>query len=80
MNATEHRNLVKKAMRNSRKAYRVMDSAGERLERRLDRLIERKTAPAGNDWNPLIQDFNNYKKALQPLEKSLADMISISNY
>lgn len=79
MNVTQHRALVKKAMRNARKAYRTMDTLGERLERRLDQLILRKTAPSGNEWNPIIADYNAYSAAKQPLEKALADMVSISN-
>lgn len=68
--------LVKKALRNSRRYYRIMDSAGERLERRLDRMILRKTRPTGHDWDPLVNEFNAYKSGLQALEKSLADSIA----
>lgn len=70
--------LTKKALRNARRYYRVMDSAGERLERRLDRLILRKTRPSGNEWDPMIAEFNTYKSSLGGLEKALADAISVS--
>jgi hypothetical protein len=79
MNVAQYRNLVKKAMRNARKANRALDTQGEKVERRLDSLINRKTVPSGNEWQPLINDWNNYKKLITPVEKSLADMISISN-
>ncbi len=37
------RNLVVKALRSARVAYRKADTAGEVLERDFDRLIKRKT-------------------------------------
>jgi hypothetical protein len=37
------RNLVIKALRQARAAYRKADTAGEKEERELDRLIKRKT-------------------------------------
>lgn len=72
--------LVKKAMRNARKAWRSMDSAGERMERRLDRMIDRKTYPSGNEWDPLISDWNTLKSLGSQVEKALADTISVSNF
>lgn len=72
--------LVRKAMRTARKQYRNLDSAGERLERRLDRMIDRKTYPSGNEWEPLIQDYSNYKLLVPALERALADMVQTSNF
>ncbi len=80
MKESEKKALVKKAMRNGRKQYKAMDSAGERLERRLDRMIERKTYPSGSEWDPLIADYNTYKQLLSAVEKSFADMITSSNF
>jgi len=40
---SERKRLVVKALRQVRAAYRRADTAGERVERELDRLIRRKT-------------------------------------
>ncbi len=72
--------LVRKALRVTRKQWRALDSAGERLERRLDRMIDRKTYPSGAEWEPLITDYNNYKRLIPAIEKSLADTLETSNF
>lgn len=80
MTDSAKRAIVVKGLRNARKAYRSMDTAGETLERRLDRLILRKTYPSGAEWDPLVREYNTYKGRLPQLEKALADAISASNF
>jgi hypothetical protein len=72
--------VVKKALRNARRALRSLDTAGEVVERRLDRLIARKTYPSGPEWDPLIREWNTYKNLAPQLEKALADAIQSSNF
>jgi len=55
------RNLVVKALRQARAAYRKADTAGEVLERDFDRLIKRKTRISANQ---LVVLANKYKKFL----------------
>jgi len=79
MKDSEKLALVRKSLRNSRRQYRAADTAGEKLERRLDRLILRKTAPSGAEWTPLINEYSAYKSLVQALERSLADSIAAGN-
>lgn len=78
MTAGQQKSLVKKALRNARTYYRKMDTQGERLERVLDRMIERKTIPTGSDWDPLVREFNAYKQSLPGVEKALSDAVNIA--
>jgi len=73
------RNEVKQALRAVRRVYRRTDSLGETLERRLDRMIERKTLIYKEEFLPLSKDYYSFKAALASLEKALADAISISS-
>ena len=70
------RNLVIKALRAARRAYRTADTHGEKEERELDRLIKRKTKINATQ---LIGVANRYKKwqdlvnaAQLPLEDAYA--------
>jgi len=55
------RNLVTKALRQARAAFRKADTAAEVLERDLDRLIKRKTRISANQ---LVTVSDKYKKFL----------------
>lgn len=61
------RNLVIKALRQARQAYRAADTAGEREERELDRLIKRKTRMNANQ---LLTLHNRYKAYLDLTTKA----------
>jgi len=79
MTAAEERRLTLTGVRNAAKALRSVDSALEKLERRLKRMKDRKKRLYGDDWNPVITDYNNMKNLIQPFEKALTDAINISN-
>lgn len=58
----ERRRVINKALRQVRASYRIADTAGEKLERELDRLIKRKTTVEIEDINTLErlgQDWYN---------------------
>lgn len=78
MTTVQKREYVRKALRNSRKFYRAMDSAGELLERNLDRLIERKTLVTREQLNPLVDQMNNIWKTAQAFEGSITSLLQIS--
>lgn len=61
------RNLVIKALRQARAAYRAADTAGEKEERELDRLIKRKTRMNANQ---LLTLANRYKAYLELTTKA----------
>jgi len=75
------RNLVIQSLRNARKAYRKADSAGERFEREIDRLITRKSrinAGSLQQLNALYRTYNALSDAVQvPLTDS---NIAASNF
>lgn len=73
------RNEVRAALRAVRRVYRKADSLGEVLERRLDRMVDRKTMVYKEEFNPLVKDFYSFKAGLTALEKALADAVSIAN-
>ena len=79
MTSAEEKRLTLAGLRNTKKALRSLDTALERLSRRLARMVTRKRRLYGDDWNPVITDYNRMKNLLAPLEKSLTDAINISN-
>jgi hypothetical protein len=68
------RNLVIKALRQARAAYRAADTAGEIEERELDRLIKRKTRMNANQLLGLADKYKKYldlcSKAQLPLAQA----------
>ena len=76
----EQKARVRQALRAVRRQYRAADSSGERFERRIDLLIERKTRVYADELEPLYQQFKDYKGRLATLEKSLADAVTIAGY
>lgn len=78
--AVEQKNLVRRALRAVRRVYRTLDSLGEVFERRLDRMVERKTQVYAEELDPLIKDFYNLKAQNAALEKALADAVGIASY
>lgn len=76
----ERRRLVSAALRASRRVYRKADTQGERLERTLDRLILRKTRPAPDELEPLIQLYRDYKMKVTQLEVAMTDLLKVATY
>lgn len=79
MTQGEVRSLVKKAARNARTYYRKTDTAGEKLERELDRLVKRKTLIQASSLKSMEKLYYDYKNAMSALEHALADFISTAN-
>lgn len=59
--------------RAARKVYRRADTAGEKLERELDRLIKRKRLIQPDDLVTAIKLYDAYDFAVQAIAKALAD-------
>ena len=76
----EQKSLVRRSLRAVRRVYRTADSLGEIFERRLDRMIERKTQVFAEELDPLIKDFYNLKAQVATLEKAMADAVGIAGY
>lgn len=77
---SEQKSQVRQALRSVRKVYRQLDTRGEKFERRVDRLIERKTQVYPDEIVPLVSDYRQIQQQMAVLEKSLADAVNIAAY
>lgn len=78
MTYVQLRNLVVRGLRAARKVYRSADTAGEVVERTLDRLISRKTLITPAQLEPLLSRWGTFKAKVQALEKALADALNVA--
>lgn len=72
------RNLVIKALRAARRAYRAADTAGEKEEREYDRLIKRKTRINANSLDTLVRRYMAYQKLVEAIQIPLNDAIVVA--
>jgi hypothetical protein len=73
------RNLVIKALRQARAAYRAADTAGEREERELDRLIKRKTRINANSLLTLSKRYADWQKLTNNVQVPLTDAYAVAS-
>jgi hypothetical protein len=62
-----------RALRGLRKVYRTADTAGEKLERELDRLIKRKQLIQPDDLVTAMKLYQNYGRAVLAIDKAFTD-------
>lgn len=74
----QRRNVVNQSLRRLRQAYRKLDTAGEDLERELDRLILRKTIVSPQSLKSVQVKVDVLVKMLNGLEGPLADAIRLA--
>lgn len=74
----QRRDAVKKGLRVARQSYRKADSAGERLERELDRLIQRKTFVTPEQLQKMAQLYIDYGGLVNDIQRYIASAIQIS--
>jgi len=72
------RNLVIKALRQARRAYRAADTAGEVEERDLDRLIKRKTRINATQLVVLAEKYAAYQKLANAVQVPLTDAYQVA--
>lgn len=65
------------SVRAVKKLYRQADSAGERLERELDRLIRRKTLIDPQDIKKAAEQVSQYIELAARLAKAIQDLAII---
>lgn len=70
---TEIQGAYVRVVRNVRRVYRRADTAGERLERELDRLIKRKRLFQPNDLATAIRVYFAYDQAVNQISKAFQD-------
>ena len=68
---------AKSAVRATRAVYRKADSAGEKLERELDRLIKRKQLIDPEDILTAAKDAAEYIRLAAALVKAIQDLVVI---
>ena len=73
MTESERKAVVVRAGRNVRRAYRQADSAGEILERTLDRLLSRKTRITPEQALKVDPLYKNYRDKVGSVERALTD-------
>lgn len=73
------RNLVIKALRQARAAYRAADTAGEKEERELDRLIKRKTRINANQLVTLGERYKAYLELCTKAQLPLANAYEVAS-
>lgn len=74
----QRRNVVNQSLRRLRQAYRKLDTAGEDLERELDRLILRKTIVSPQSLKSVQVKVDVLVKMLNGLEGPLSDAIRLA--
>lgn len=78
MTTVQKRELVIKAVRNLRKSYRTADTAGEVMERNLDRLIKRKTLITREQLTPLTTQYQKWMDGVKRVEEQLTALLEVS--
>jgi hypothetical protein len=73
------RTLVTKSLRLARAAYRAADTAGEREERELDRLIKRKTRMNANQLATLNKRYLEFFAKATAIQTSLRNANEIAS-
>jgi hypothetical protein len=70
---TEIQGRYVKLFRNVRRVYRQADTAGEKLQRELDRLVKRRRLIQPSDLQGAIRLYNLYDSAVGQIARALAD-------
>jgi len=73
------RNLVIKALRQARAAYRKADTAGEKEERELDRLIKRKTRINANSLQTMSARYAEFIRLAEAIQIPLTDAYIVAS-
>lgn len=76
----EQKSQVNQALRAVRRVYRVADTAGEKLERNLDRLILRKTMVYADQLTDTIALYRDYKGKIDAIEQAMTRLVTIAAY
>ena len=75
----QRKNDVLRALRKARAVYRRADSAGEMLERELDRLILRKTLISPESLRGMVDRYRAFAQMVTALNPALADVLTIAS-
>lgn len=73
----QRRQQAIQAMRALRRAYRKVDTAGERVERELDRLIKRKTLIQYESLLTTAKEIDSYAVNMNGLVNMYIDTVNV---
>lgn len=76
---SERKARIIQSARAARRVYRTADTAGEKMERWLDRQIERKTVITANQAMAVIPLWEDYRSKVIACELALSDFLNISS-
>lgn len=76
----ERRQQAVRAVRSLRRIFRSIDSAGEKVERELDRLIKRKTLISPDSLGTLTRLTQEFVRGQESLVKGLNDTAIILQF
>lgn len=68
----QRRSEARSAIRRLRQEYRKADSAGEKAERELDRLIKRKTLIGPDELAKLADQIDSYVRVVESIQRVYA--------
>jgi hypothetical protein len=71
--------LVKRGLREARKAERQFDTRLEKVEREMDRLIDRKTLVEPKSLQTLVNLWADLRKQYPIVEKAIVNAIAIAS-
>lgn len=74
----QRRNAVNQGLRRLRQSYRKLDTAGEVLERELDRLINRKTIVSAQTLRSVQVKVDVLVQMMNAMEQPLTDVIRLA--
>jgi len=73
----QRRSEAKSAIRRLRQEYRKADSAGERVERELDRLIKRKTLISADQLKTATDRLETYVRTVDSIQRLYATIFEL---
>lgn len=80
MTETEWRRLVLQGLRAARRQYRRADTAGEVLERWLDRQIKRKTRTTSPQSEAILPLWERFRDQVNGLMKAISDFLGVARF
>ena len=75
----QSKNDILRALRKARAVYRRADSAGELVERELDRLILRRTLVSPESLRSLVDRYRAYSQMVSALNPAIADAVTVAS-
>jgi hypothetical protein len=75
MTQGQARQKAKERVRVVRRALRVVDTGLEVMERRLDKLLERKTLITLESFDSLLTNYDGFIGKVQEFEKTLTEVM-----